>query len=173
MRYRFRRKYFSFRTDFAIKDEDGETAYTVVTALLSFGDSISLTRLDGSVAAKIEQKLMSWRALYEIEREGTPPAILKSRGWFRRGYALVVEDGPTYQIRRGVWGASYRFRRDGVRVGLAWLPRFSFRREFVVDVEPDGDDVLILASTIALLKIRERAAQRSATDPGHAGPGDA
>lgn len=169
MKYLFNRRWLSLRTDFAIADETGAERYRVVSAMISLGDRLTLRRADGSTAAVVAQKLISWRPRYEIERPGGPGATLLAQGWFWRSF-LLDGDRARYRVRGGFWRRRWRFIRDGKRVATATLPFFSLRRRCSLDIAEGEDDEMILAGWVAILKVLDRQKAESASgSPGDAG----
>lgn len=152
MRYIMKQKLFSWGDDFTIKDEDGKDIYFVDGKAFSFGKQLSFQDMDGNELAFIKQKLLSWGPTYEIYRDGNLCAVVKKKlfTFFKCEFTIDLP-GPDDPIAEGDFlHHEYVFRRSGEIIGTVSKQWFTFTDTYGVEIAPDQDDVLLLASTVVI-----------------------
>lgn len=152
MRYVMKQKLFSFGDDFYIRDEGGRDVFFVDGKAFSFGDQLSFQDLDGHELAFIKQKLFSWGKTYEIYRGGEVAAVVKKElfTFFRCVFTVDVPGPDDLEARGNFTDHEYAFTRGDRTVATVSKRWFSWTDTYGVDVAPDEDDVLLLASTVVI-----------------------
>ena len=151
MRYVMKQKILTFTDDFTIRDTDGNPAYRVKGKLLSLRDQLIFRDLSGGKVATIRQKLISLSPRYRIYRDGDLQAEVKKRKLtlIREKFKVNMKDGtPDLEIKGNIFDHDYRFERRGrdvARVSKKWV---ALRDSYGVDINPDEDEVLILACAV-------------------------
>ena len=145
-------KLFSWGDDFVIKDEGGNDVFFVDGKAFSFGDKLSFQDMHGTELAFISQKLFSWGPTYEIYRNGNLQATVKKKLFtlFRCVFTVDVP-GPNDPFAEGdFFDHEYTFSRNGQTIATVSKKWFSWSDTYGVEVAPDEDDVLLLASTVVI-----------------------
>lgn len=151
MRYVMKQKILTFTDDFTIRDADGNPTYQVKGKLLSIRDQLVFRDPSGSEVATVRQKLISFSPRYRIYRGGNLQAEVKKRKLtlIRDKFKVNMKDGtPDLEIKGNILDHDYRFERRGqdvARVSKKWV---ALRDSYGVDVNPDEDEVLILACAV-------------------------
>ena len=152
MRFLLKQKLLSWGDDFYIKDESGRDVYFVDGKALSFGDQLSFQDLDGHELAFIKQKLFSWGKTYEIFRAGERVAVVKKElfAFFHHRFTVDVPGPDDLEARGNFTDHEYALTRGDRTVATVSKRWFSWTDTYGVDVAPDEDDVLLLASTVVI-----------------------
>jgi uncharacterized protein YxjI len=151
-RFLLKQDWFSFGTDYTIRDADGRDAYVVDGRAFSFGDKLSFEDLQGRELAFIAQRLLAWGPTYEISRGDQVVAVVKKSLFtlFRCEFTVDVP-GPDDLVAEGdFWEHEYAFTRHGRVVATVSKRWFSWTDTYGVDVAPGEDDVLLLASAVVI-----------------------
>jgi len=152
MRYLMRQRILSWGDDFTIRDEAGADVYFVDGKVFSFGNKLSFQDMNGNAVLHIRQKLLSIGPQYEIDRGGEIVAVVKKRLFtLARARFNVDVPGPDDLEARGDFlDHEYVFERAGREVARVSKRWFSLADTYAVDVDPDQDDVLILACAVVI-----------------------
>jgi uncharacterized protein YxjI len=68
----------------------------------------------------------------------------------RERWIIKLEDGPDLRVEGNIVDHEYRIERDGANVAEVSKRWFRVRDTYGVEVAPDEDDILMLASTAVL-----------------------
>jgi len=152
MRYQMKQRLFSLGSDFVIRDDDDRDVYFVDGKALSIGDQLSFQDMEGNELAYIRQRLLAWGRTYEIFRDGELAAVVKKElfTFFRCSFTVDVP-GPDDLVAEGEFTHhEYGFLRGHRRVASVSKQWFSLADTYGVEIDPDQDPVLILASTVVI-----------------------
>jgi uncharacterized protein YxjI len=152
MRYLMRQRILSWGDDFTIKNADGADVYFVDGKVFSFGDKLSIQDMSGLELLEIKQKLLSIGPQYEIHRGGETVAVVKKRllTLARARFSVDVPGPDDLEARGDFLDHEYVFERGGREVARVSKRWFSLADTYAVDVDPDQDDVLILACAVVI-----------------------
>ncbi len=152
MRYLMKQKVFALGSDFTIKDSDDRDRFIVDGKAFSIGSQLSFQDLDGRELAFIRQKLLSWSPRYEITRDGELAAVVTKElfSFLKCRFAVDVPGPDDLEAEGDFLDHEYAFTRGGRAVATVSKRWFSFGDTYGVDILPDQDDVLILASTVVV-----------------------
>jgi uncharacterized protein YxjI len=133
--YLIRERFFRLGEDSDITDEHGQPVLQVDGKVLSLRNRLVLRDPEGREVAQVQRKLVAMRPTYQISIAGQEAAEVRKRLFTPFGDLLDHE----FTIRRG----------DQVvaTVSKRW---FSARDVYAVEIAPGQDDLLILASVLAL-----------------------
>jgi uncharacterized protein YxjI len=121
--YLIRERFFRLGEDSEITDEHGQPVLQVDGKVLSLHNRLVLRDPGGREVAQVHRKLVAMRPTYRISIAGQQAAEIRKRLSIRRGGQTVAT------------------------VSKRW---FSMRDTYAVDVAAGQDDLLILASVLAL-----------------------
>ncbi|MCP3904491.1 MAG: hypothetical protein GY715_12760 [Planctomycetes bacterium] len=152
MRYIMKQKLFAWGDDFAIQDAAGRDVFLVDGRAFSLGAKLSFQDMNGDELAYIEQKLLSWGPTYEVYREGRLAAVIKKAlfTFFKCEFTIDVP-GPNDPVAEGDFmHHEYTFRRGRDVIAAVSKRWFTWADTYGVDIAPDEDDILLLASTVVI-----------------------
>jgi len=152
MRYVMKQKLFCWGDDFTIKDEHGNDVFFVDGKAFSLGDRLSFKDLAGAELAHIKQKVLSWRATYEIYRDDRLAATVRKRPFtfFKAKFDVGVPGPDDLTVEGDFLAHEYRFTRDGQPVATVSKQWFSWTDTYGVDIADGEDDVVLLAAAVAI-----------------------
>jgi uncharacterized protein YxjI len=162
MRYLVREKVFAVGTDFWVTDEQGNKAFLVDGKVLHIRPTLELKDPSGAVVATIRKKLVAVRDTMEIERDGTPAAIVHKVliSPLHHRYVIDIDGGGQLEAVGNIVDREFDIRRGGevlARVSRSW---FRVRDTYGVDVAPGQDDVLMIAIAVSIDRIHQDEEQR-------------
>jgi uncharacterized protein YxjI len=152
MRYVMKERLFSWGDDFHIKDENGREVFFVDGKAFSLGNQLSFQDLQGRELASIKQKLLAFRPTYVIYRDGVEVAVVKKDffEFFSCSFTVDVPGPNDLRAEGNLFDREYEFKRGGETVARVSKHWFSWGDSYGVDVAPNEDDILILASTVVI-----------------------
>jgi uncharacterized protein YxjI len=163
MRYIIRERFFRLGEDSDITDDDGRPVYEVDGKVWTLRNTVILRDRAGTEVAKVERQLIALRPTYTITRHGAELAAVRKHLFspFVDRYTIDIPGPEDLRVTGSLWEHEYTITRSGqvvATVSKSWL---SLTETYGVDIAPGEDDVLILASVLALdlAEDRERAAE--------------
>jgi len=153
MRYLLKQKLLSFGDDFVIKDEQGNEVYKVDgRAFKVLREKLAFEDMQGHELAFIRERLIALTPSYEILRNGECVAVVKKDliNLFRCGFTVDVPGPDDLEAQGSLLDHEYTFTRGGRTVAIVSKKWFSFTDSYGVELNPDEDPVLILASTVVI-----------------------
>jgi uncharacterized protein YxjI len=166
MRYVIRERFFRLGEDSDIADEQGQPVFIVDGKVLTLRNTVIMRDLAGAEVAKVERQLIALRPTYHITRHGEELAEVRKKLFspFVDRFTIDVPGPDDLNVTGSLFEHEYTITRDGqlvATVSKAWL---SLTETYGVDIAPGEDDVLILASVLALdlAMDRERDQRRDA-----------
>lgn len=151
MRYLLREKIFSFGDDFTIKDESGRDIYYVDGKVFTLRQTLLIADNSGKEVARIQRKLLSFGPAYEIAC-GSYVSVLSKHLFtlFRAKFTLDVPGPHDLQAEGSFLDREFTFSRNDRTVATVSKRWFQFADTYGIDIQPGEDDLLLLASTIAI-----------------------
>lgn len=152
MTYLMKQKLFSWGDDFTIKDDSGQDRFFVDGKAFSIGNQLSFRDMAGKELAYIQQKVLSLGSTYEISKGGSVVAVVHKElfTFFKCTFTIDV-DGPDDLVAEGDFmDHQYAFRRNGDSIAEVSKQWFALGDTYGVQISPNQDDVLILASTVVI-----------------------
>ena len=154
MRYRMKQRLFTLADSFIIQDHEGHPAFTVDGKLLAVGDQFVFRDMAGSELAQIKQKVMSWRATYEIHRDGKLAAVVEGVPLehlrLHATFAISVPGARELVVAGDFWGLEYEVRRGERMVAKVSKEAFTWADAYEVQVMEKEDAVLALAIAVVI-----------------------
>src|SRR5919199_6877571 len=152
MRYVIRERFFRLGEDSDITDEQGRPVYHVDGKVLSLRNTLSMQDRTGTEVARIERQLLAFRPTYHITRQGEEVAEVRKQLFspFVDRFTIDLPGPEDLHMTGSLFEHEYTIARDGqvvATVSKAWL---SLTDTYGVEIAPGEDDVLILASVLAV-----------------------
>ena len=150
--FMLREKMFSIGDDFWIENGAGQRAFKVDGKALRIRETLVIEDAAGREVATIKEKLLSVRDVMTIERGGQPLATIKKALFtpLRERFDVVCANGVTYDVKGRITDHRYKFERDGAQVAEVSKKWFRVRDSYGVEIGPNEDIGLILASVVAI-----------------------
>lgn len=164
MRYIIKERFFRLGEDSDILDESGRPVFHVDGKVFTLRDRLVIEDLSGREVASVHRKLLAFRPTYEIEIGGREVAELRKHFFtpFRDKFTIDVPGPDDLEMTGSLLDHDFTIRRGDrvvATVSKAWL---TLRDTYGVEIAPGEDDLLILASVLALdlAEDREREQDR-------------
>lgn len=150
--YVIRERMFRLGQDSTITDEAGQPVMYVDGKVLSPHGRLMLEDTTGRPVGEVYRKLAALRPTYEVTIDGKNVAEIRKRPFavFGGRFSIDVRGAGDMEISGDLFGHEFTIQRDGevvATISKAWL---SLSKSYAVDVADREDDVLILASVLAL-----------------------
>jgi uncharacterized protein YxjI len=157
-RYQMREKIFAIGDDFWIETAEGERAFKVNGKAMRARNTFILESPSGEELFKIQEKPVRVRDTMEIERDGDTVATIKKAliTPFRDRFSVDVKDGGELSAKGNIVDHEYEIERDGDKVAEISKRWFRVRETYGIEVAPEEDQALILATTVCIDHMAER-----------------
>jgi len=157
--YLIKSRFFSIGDDFDITD-DGRVAYHVDGKVLTLRNRLVIEDPDGREVAAVERHLVSLRPTYAVSIGGEKAADVRKHFFtpFRDKFTIDIPGPGDLEVTGDLLDHEFTVERDGelvARVSKRW---FSLRDTYGVEVAPGEDDLLVLASVLAVELALDREA---------------
>ena len=138
--------------DSDITDESGQLVLHVDGKVLSLHNRLVLRDPAGREAGQVHRKLAALRPTYEITIDGEDVAEVRRHllAPFGERFTIDVHGADGMEIRGDLLSHEFTIDRDGrivAAISKRWLTATA---SYAVDIAPGEDDLLILASVLAL-----------------------
>jgi uncharacterized protein YxjI len=152
-RYQMRQKLISIGDDFWIENERGEHVYKVDGKALRIRKTLAFEDLQGHELCTIQERLLPIRDSMEIESpSGETLATVKKAliTPLRERWTVHVSNGPDLEVQGNILDHEYTIEANGQKVAEVSKRWFRLTDSYGVEIAPGQNDVLILASTVAV-----------------------
>jgi uncharacterized protein YxjI len=152
MRYIIRERFFHLGEDSDIADEQGQPAYRVDGKVLSLHNTLIVRDLAGSEVARVERQLVALRPTYHITRQGQELAEVRQKLFspFVDRFTIDIPGPDDLAMTGSLLEHEYTITRGGQVVATVSKRWISLTDTYGVEIAPGEDDVLLLASVLAL-----------------------
>jgi len=152
MMYLIRERFFRLGEDSDITDEQGQLVLHVDGKVLSLHNRLVLRDPAGREVAQVHRKLVALRPTYQISVAGQEAAAVRKHFFtpFRDRFTIDVPGPDDLEMEGDLFDHEFTIRRGGQTVATVSKRWFSMRDTYAVEVAPGQDDLLILASVLAL-----------------------
>ena len=150
--YVIREKMFRLGEDSDITNESGELVLQADGKIMSLHQRLILRDPAGREVAQVHRKLVAFRPTYEITIDGKNVAEVRQHLLtpFHERLTIDVPGAGDMEISGDLLGHEFTIQRDGqtaATISKRWL---SLTASYAVDVAPGENDLLILATVLAL-----------------------
>jgi uncharacterized protein YxjI len=150
--YLIRERFFRLGEDSDITDEQGRPVLHVDGKVLSLRNRLVLRDPEGREVAEVQRKLIAMRPTYKISIAGRRAAEVRKRIFTPFGDRFIIDvPGPDdLEMTGDLLDHEFIIRRGDQTVATVSKRWFSVRDTYAVDIAADQDDLLLLASVLAL-----------------------
>ena len=152
-RYQLRQKLISFGDDFWIENDAGDHVLRVDGKALRLRKTLDLEDMHGTQLCRIQTRVLHLRDTMVIERpDGEPMATVHKALLtpLRERWKVDVHDGTELEVQGNVLDHEYDVESDGRKVAEVSKKWFRVRDTYGVQIGPEADTLLVLATAIAL-----------------------
>jgi len=152
-RYQMRQKLVSIGDDFFIENDRGERVYKVDGKAVRIRQTLVFEDLQGQELAKIQERMLRVKDTMEIEGpNGETLATIKKAliTPLRERWTVNVGNGPDMDVQGNILDHEYTIESGGQKVAEVSKKWFRIADSYGVEVAPGQNDLLILASTVAV-----------------------
>jgi uncharacterized protein YxjI len=164
--YLIRERFFHLGDDFDITDESGRPVIHVDGKVLSLHNRLVLSEPGGRELAQVQRKLVALRPTYEISVGGDKAADVRKHFFtpFRDKYTIDIPGPHDLEMSGSILDHEFTVRRGDQTVATVSKRWFSVRDTYAVDIAPGEDELLILATVLALDLAEEREHDKKERD---------
>jgi uncharacterized protein YxjI len=150
--YVIRERLFRLGEDSDITDEAGQPVLHVDGKMLSLGGRLILRDPAGRETGQVHRKLAALRPTYEITIDGKDVAEVRRHllAPFGERFTIDVHGAGDMEINGDLLSHEFTIQRDGQTVATISKRWLSATASYAVDITSGEDDLLILASVLAL-----------------------
>jgi uncharacterized protein YxjI len=152
-RYQMREKLVSFGDDFWIENDRGERVFKVNGKMMRVRGTLEFENTEGKVKAQIQERMLRAKDSMAIEDGKGHKAAEVKRALItpiRERWVVRIADGPDLEVQGDLLAHEYKIgdgKQKAAKVSKKW---FRIRDSYGVQIEPDQDDAVILAVTVAI-----------------------
>jgi uncharacterized protein YxjI len=161
MRYLIREHFFRLGEDSDILNEAGQPVFQVDGKVLTLRDTLIVRDLAGQEVAQVRRRLIALRPTYEIMLGGQATAEVRKHFFspFVDRFTIDIPGPDDLEMTGNLFEHEFTIARGGQPVATVSKRWFSLRDTYGVDIAPGANDLLVLASVLALdlAEDRERA----------------
>ena len=150
--YVIRERLFRLGEDSDITDEAGQPVLHVDGTVLSLHSRLILRDPAGRETGQVHRKLAALRPTYEIALGGRHVAEVRKHllAPFGERFSIDVHGAGGMEIRGDLLGHEFTIDRDGRTVAAISKRWLTATASYAVDIAPGENDLLVLASVLAL-----------------------
>jgi uncharacterized protein YxjI len=150
--YVIRERLFRMGEDSDITDEAGQPVFRVDGKVLSLSNRLILLDPAGREVGQVHRKLVALRPSYEITIDGKDVAEVRKHlfSGFGERFTIDVRGAGDMEIDGDIFGHEFTIGRNGQVVATISKRWLTVTASYAVEIAPGEDDVLILASVLAL-----------------------
>lgn len=162
MRYVIRERFFALGEDSDITDEAGQPVLMVDGKVFSLRGLMVVMDMAGNEVARIERRLMSLMATYEITLADGQTAVLRRVPFtpFHERYTLDVSSGDELELAGNLTNHEFTIARGEAPVAFISKAWVSLTETYGVEVAPGENDLLMLTVVLALDVAQDRENHR-------------
>jgi uncharacterized protein YxjI len=164
VKYHIRRRAWTLREEFIVRDQGGASVYKVKGKFFHIGDNLVIHDLaTHAEVAHIKQKVLHVTPHYEIYRDGAHWASMHEKllHLFGERFKIKLENGTNYHIEGNIWNWDFTVTNDRGDLIAQIGERLSLLRDYyAVEIAQGVDVPFIIALAIVIEMIREHQSEK-------------
>lgn len=159
---------FSIGEDFWIENDRGEAVYKVDGKALRIRETFLLEDRNGAELATIQAKLIALMPTMTIQRGGQPWVVVKKIPFtfMHQEFEIDVQDGRTLRAKGEITNHEYQILEADQPIATISKQWFTLRETYGIAIAPGQDEVLLLATAVAVDELSEEERRRQPNLPG-------
>ena len=152
-RYQMREKLVAFGDDFWIENDQGQKVFKVDGKVLRVRDTLKFKDTHGNVQCQIQEKLLRIKDTMEVEGpNGETLAVVKKAliTPLRDRWIVKIGNGPDLSVQGNILDHEYTISEGNKKVAEISKKWFRIRDTYGVEIAPGQNDIVILATTVAV-----------------------
>ena len=152
-RYQMRQKMVAIGNDFWIENEHGQKVFKVDGKALRVRDTLKFEDAHGNELCKIQERMLRVKDSMEIEGPGGERLAMVKKAIItpvRDRWTVKIKNGPDLDVQGNILDHEYRIGEGRDRVAEVSKKWFRVRDTYGVEIAEGQDDILILATTVAI-----------------------
>ena len=152
-RYQMREKLVSIGDDSWIENSQGQKVFKVNGKALRVRDTLNFEDTRGNVLCKIQERKLRVKDSMEVEdAHGNQVAMVKKAiiSPIRDRFTVKIKNGPDLDVKGNIVNHEYTIGEGRDKVAEVSKKWFRIRDSYGVQVDPDQDDIVILAVTVCI-----------------------
>lgn len=152
-RYQMREKLVSIGDDFWIENEHGQKAFKVDGKALRIRDTLKFKDVHGKELCKIQEKKVRVKDTMEVEGPGGETVAVVKKALItpvRDRWTVKIKGGPDLDVQGNILDHEYRIGEGRDKVAEVSKKWFRIRDTYGVEIAEGQDDIVILATTVAI-----------------------
>ena len=149
-RYQMREKLVSIGDDFWIENAQGQKTFKVDGKALRVRKTLQFKDANGNVLVQIQERMLRVKDTMEIQdANGKQLAMVKKAliSPLRDRFLVKIKNGPDLNVTGNILDHEYKIYEGRNKVAEVSKKWFRIRDTYVVEIEPDQEDIVILAVT--------------------------
>jgi uncharacterized protein YxjI len=152
-RYQMRQKMVSIGDDFWIENEQGQKAFKVDGKALRVRQTLNFDNPHGQTLCKIQERKLRVKDSMEVEdAQGKQVAMVKKAlvSPVRDRFTVKIKNGPDLEVKGNILDHEYSIGEGRDKIAEVSKKWFRLRDTYGVEIEPEQDDIVILAVTVCI-----------------------
>jgi len=152
-RYQMREKLVSIGDDFWIEDENGKKVFKVDGKALRIRKTLKFEDAHGNMLAQIQERKLRVKDSMEVEdAQGNRVAMVKKAiiSPIRDRFTVRIKNGPDLEVKGNILDHEYTIGEGREKVAEVSKKWFRVRNTYGVQIDPDQDDIIVLAVTVCI-----------------------
>jgi len=148
-----REKMVSIGDDFWIENSAGKRAFKVDGKALRVRDTLNFEDAHGNVLCKIQERKLRVKDSMEVEdAHGKQVAMVKKKiiSPVRDRFTVKIKNGPDLEVKGNILDHQYTIGEGRDKVAEVSKKWFRVRDSYGVEIDPNQDDIVILAVTVCI-----------------------
>jgi uncharacterized protein YxjI len=148
-----RQKLVSIGDDSYIENEQGQKVFKIDGKALRIRDTLKFKDMHGNELAKIQEKKVRIKDTMEVEGPGGETLATVKKAIIspvRDRWTVKIKGGPDLDVQGNILDHEYRIEEGRTKVAEVSKKWFRVRDTYGVEVAEGQDDIIILATTVAI-----------------------
>jgi uncharacterized protein YxjI len=153
IRYQLRQKMVAIGNDFWIENQQGQKVYKVDGKALRIRDTLKFEDAHGKELCKIQEKMVRIKDTMNIEGPGGETLATVKKAIItpvRDRWTVKVGNGPDLDVQGNILDHEYKIEEGRTKVAEVSKKWFRLRDSYGVEIAPGQNDIVILATTVAI-----------------------
>jgi uncharacterized protein YxjI len=145
-------KLVSIGDDYSVENDAGERVFDIDGKALRLRDTLKMRDRTTGDEYTIQERVVRVKDTMTIKKNGQKAAVVKKAILtpIRDRFTISIPGNSNLQVKGNIFDHEYKLLRDGERVAEVSKKWFRIRDTYGVEVSPEMDAGLVVASTVAL-----------------------
>jgi uncharacterized protein YxjI len=151
--YQMRQDLISIGDDYWIENDHGQRVYKVDGKALRVRQTLAFEDASGHELCRIQERMLRIKDSMEIEGpNGEQMAMVKKAliSPIRDRFQVKIGNGPDLEVQGNILDHEYRVESNGAKVAEVSKRWFRVRDTYGVEIAPGQNDLVVLATTVAI-----------------------